>query len=340
MNSLVEILTAYQQGGVGLADLMTAVQAGRKEMAEHQKDISNLLKDVPDFLVSVERASWLAAFSEISRLLKEAEENVRDPDKVKALHENLPQLSEELTGHSLSLRECAWVARGPTVHGGVNELLYLLDQLEVDPTEERQAIVSAKLDVEFTRLENQAQMMEQIPPFMQAAMEELLPEYQRLLETASVFLELEEAEAEEFMAQLEDWGMNFGAYDIDFLMKRYSQMPTPIPSLNLALNAQLLYLDEMVVVEMVDYAASTAIETLQSAGEEFLKTPNLSDVVRHQYEELMEQMVELLEGIPEIEEREQLKEEGGRLVELVGRFVSLQSQNEKESGSRLDYKTD
>lgn len=319
---------------------MKALQASRKEMLDHQTDISELIKDVPDFMVSVERASWLAAFTELSRLLKEAEDNLRDASKVKALQAEFPKLSEEMTGQSLALRECAWAARGPTVHGGVNELLYLLDQIEVDPTDERFELLQAKLDVEFTRLENQAQMMGELPEFMQVAMDELLPEYQRLLETAGTFLDLEEEDAEEFMMQLEEWGATFGAYDLDFVMKRYSQMPTPIPSLNLALNCQLLFLDEVVVEDMVEYALNTAIETLNSAGEEFLKTPDLTDVVRHQYEELLDEMIDLLEGLPDLEERDALREEGGRLVELTGKFVAVQSQSETESGSRLDFKTD
>ena len=287
MNSLVEILAAHQQGSVGLEELMKALQASRREMLDHQADISDLLKDVPDFMVSVERASWLATFTELSRLLKEVEENLRDSSKVKALQAEFPKLSEELTGHSLALRECAWATRGPTVHGGVNELLYLLDQLEVEATDEWLELLQAKIDVEFTRLENQAQMVGELPEFMQVAMGELLPEYQKLLEATSTYLNLEEEEAEELMIGLEDWGFTFGAYDLDFVMKRYSQMPTSIPSLNLALNCQLLYLDEVVVEDMVDYALTTAVDTLNSAGEEFLKTPDLTEVVRHQYEELL-----------------------------------------------------
>ena len=319
---------------------MRAVQASRQELAVHQQDISSLIKDVPDFMVSVERASWLAAFSELNRLLKEAEENVRDTSKVKALSDEFSKLSEQLIGHSLALRECAWAARGPSVHGGVNELLYLLDQLEVDPSEDNAARLQVKLDVEFTRLENQAQMLGELPEFMQLAMQELLPEYQQLLNMAGAFLEMEEEEAEEYMGQLEDWATAYGSYDLDFLMKRYSQMPTPIPSLNLALNSQLLYLDEVVVEEIVDHAVNTAIETLQSAGEEFLQRTGLTEVVRHQYQELMEQMTDLLEGLPEVEDRDMLREEGGKLVQLTGRFVSLQGESESESGSRLDYKTE
>lgn len=337
---MLEILTAHRQGTVGLEELMKAIQASRQELAVHQQDISGLIKDVPDFMVSVERASWLAAFSELNRLLKEAEENVRDTSKVSALSEKFPQLSEQLIGHSLALRECAWAARGPSIHGGVNELLYLLDQLEVDPSEDNVARLQAKLDVEFTRLENQAQMLGELPEFMQLAMQELLPEYQQLLNLAGAFLDMEEEEAEEYMGQLEDWAAAYGSHDLDFLMKRYSQLPTPIPSLNLALNSQLLYLDEVVVEEIVDYAVNNAIETLQSAGEEFLQRSSLTEVVRHQYQELMEQMIDLLEGLPEVEDRDMLREEGGKLVQLTGKFVSLQGQSESESGSRLDYKTE
>ena len=340
VNSLVDILAAHQQGSIGLEELMKALQAGRKEMIDHQNDISELIRDVPDFMVSVERASWLAAFTELNRLLKEAEDNLRDASKVQALRTEYPKLSEEMTGQSLALRECAWVARGPTAHSGVNELLYLLDQLEVDPTDEKFELLRVKLDVEFTRLENQAQLMADLPEFMRVAMDELLPEYQKLLETASIFLDLEEEEAEQFMEDLEEWGVTFGSYDIDFVMKRYSQLPTSIPTLNLALNCQLLFLDEVVVEEMVDYAINTALDTLTAAGEEFLKTPDLTEVVRHQYEELLEDMMDLLEGLPEIEERDVLREEGGKLVQLAGKFVSVQSQGETESGSRLDFKTD
>lgn len=339
MNSLSDVLAGYRQGGVGLEQLVGALQTAHQGLTEHQKDISGLLKDLPEYMVGVERASWLGVSSEIGRLLTEARENIRDPAKIEALQQ-LPKLFEELTGHSLALRECAWVARGPTVHGGVNELLHLLERLEVESDEESLALLRARLDVEYVRLENQYSMLEQLPEFMQHAMRELLPEYQQLLQAAESFLELEETEAEELLGQLEDWGAGFGSYDLDFAMKRYSQVPTPIPSLNLALNTQLLYLDEVVVPEMVDHAVTLALDTLESAGEEFLKTPNLSEVARHEYQELLDAMIELLEGLPEIEDRELLKVEGGKLVQLAGRFVSVQSHNEGDSGSRLDYKTE
>jgi hypothetical protein len=328
-------------GQLGLAEFTSSLQDSRNELSAHREDISSMLSDVPDFLVAAERDAWLEIFSKIDLRLSKVEDKVRDREMLEDLARDLPQLMDELTQHSLSLRECAWAARGPTSHGGVNELLYLMERFVDSSTEEMLNLLHAKLEVEFVRFEHQASVYQDLPEFAALAMEELLPEFREILEAVARLEELEtEEELEQLFARLEDWGMNYSAYDIDFIGKRYSQVPTPIPSVNLALNSQLLYLDELVTEGMVEYAVGLALDVLQSGSETFLEEQTLSDVDAHAYDEILTKLMEGLETVPEIEDKDQLKERGGELVKLVDQFVSAQSRAETESGSRLDFKSE
>ena len=74
-------------------------------------------------------------------------------------------------------------------------------------------------------------------------------------------------------------------YDLAFLQKRYSQVPTQIPALNFALNCQMLYLDELINGDMVDYAIEFAAETIQTGSEKFLEEHSLSTLAKHTYDE-------------------------------------------------------
>lgn len=340
MKSLVEALAAHLAGQMGLAELVAAIQAGRSELSSHQEDVSSMILDVPDFLVAPERDAWLSSYSEIQKRLTEVEANIRDRKQIEEISRVLPEMVEGLTLHSLSLRESAWAARGPCSHGGVNELLHLLDKYLEEPAKDRFELLQVKLEVEFTRLERQAEIFQDLPEFASLGMEELLPEYQALLEDVSRTEDLPDEELDGLFARLEEWGAAYSAYDIDFVVKRYSYAPTAIPSVNLALNGQLLLVDELVVEEMVDYFVDGCLETLQAASEKFLENQSLSEVDRHGHKEILEQMLSAIETLPELEDREALKEQGSKLIDLTRRFVEIQTRSETESGSRLDYKTE
>ena len=340
MKSLVEALAAHLGGQMGLAELVAAIQAGRSELSRHQEDISSMILDIPDFLVALERDAWLSSYTELHRRLTDLENNIRDRNQIEEISRDLNGMLEELQLNSLSLRECAWSARGPCSHGGVNELLHLLEKYLEEPSQEKFELLQAKLEIEFSRLEKQAEIFRELPEFASLGMEELLPEYQGLLEDIARLEEMPDEELDGLFARLEEWGGAYSAYDLDFVIKRYSYAPTAIPSVNLALNGQLLLVDELIVEEMLDYFLDSSLETLQVASEKFLENQSLSEVDRHGYRELLEQLLSGLETLPEIEDREALKEHGSKLIDLTRRFVEIQTRSETESGSRLDYKTE
>lgn len=340
MSSLIEALSDHLAGRKGLDLLVVDVQNSRKELVEHQKDISGMLAGIPDFLVGTEQAAWLGVFTKLDDKLKKVAENIQDAALITDLNEELPQLTEQLATHSLALRDAAWAARGPSSHPGANELLYLLDRYSEDPSDERVQFLYAKLEVEAARFEHQAQYYQELPDFIAEAMEELLPEYRDILETLSHIPDLEEEQMEELFQTIEDWGNNFMVYDLGFLQKRYSQVPTQIPALNFALNCQLLFLDELVNGDMVDYAIEQAGEIIQSGSEKFLEEHSLSTLARHTYDETLTRLLEELENLVEVQEKEELKEAGEELIRLTQTFINAQSDAEDQSGSRLDFKSE
>lgn len=341
MNLLVEELNAHLAGQLNVEGLMEALKRARDELSEHHTDVTSMIVEVPEFLVAQERDQWLETYSKLEQKVSRAEEKVADKEYLSGLAQEVPPLLDELLGLSFGVREAAWAARGPSSHPGANELLHLMEEFVADPNERAAELLMSKLEVEFARFENQAEIYQGLPEFAALAMEQLLPEYKEILEAVSRIEELEEEEeVEQLFAQLEDWAVNYSVYDIDFIVKRYSHVPTPVPAINLALNTQLLLVDGLVTEDMVYYAVDNAVETLQTASQEFLKEQTLSDVDAHAYDEVFNKLLTGLETLPEVEEKEDLKERGGELIDLTSQFVALQKRGETEAGSRLDYKSE
>lgn len=343
MSELVEALAAHLRGELGFDQLLASLQATRKELADHRKDVSSMLAGVPDFLVASERDDWTATFMTLEKMLKEAEEKFQEGTAVEELAGALPQLLEELRAHSLSVRESAWSARGPTSHAGVNEILFMMEQLldEQTGTDELFEVFQAKLEIELTRFEAQAELYQELPEFLAVAMEELLPQYRDLLESAAALDELEDEQLEELFSQFEEWGANFSACDLDYLSKRYSRVPTPIPAVNRALNFQLLLVEGLVEVEMAEYAVEQAIEILNQGCDKFLQEQTtLSAVDAHAYGEFRASINTSLEALLDCEDGDALKALGGELIGQVGRLVEVQSRAETEGGTRLDFKSE
>lgn len=340
METLGEQVGAHLRGERSLADLSADLAHFRGELERHQSDVFAMLTNVPDFMVDSERSSWLAVYSKLEELFSKAEQDVRDQDALKELQSNFTSLSEELVLNSLALRDAAWAARGPSSHPGVNELLYLLEQFLDEPSEERQEILSAKVEVEFQRLDHQSQVYQNLPEFAAAAMEELLPEYQGLLESVAQIADLPEEEHEGLVAAFEEWAAAFAQFDVDFLQRRYSKVPTQIPVVNFVLNCQMLYLEEMVNEDMVDYAIALAVETLERGSEQFLKEKSLSVLDRHTYDEVVAHLLEDIRSLAEASDHETLREIGGELITTVSTFAEIQSRAEDQGGSRLDFKSE
>jgi len=340
MSSLPEAIQAHLQGQLGLSELASSIQACRREIADHRNDIATIINDVPDFLVAVERDAWTRSFSKLDQQLARAEDKFQDRRFIESFADELTAMLEELNLCAMSLREAGWSARGPSSHAGINELLFLIEKWTEEPSEERLELIDTKLDVEFARLEYQFEAYQNLPEFCALAMEQLLPELQRLLQVATQIVDLDEAELEELFAQLEEWAANFLPYDLDYLVKRYSGVPTPIPSINFALNCQMLFLEGAINEDMVDHAIGGAVEILQSASETFLEKKTLNDVDTHIYNEILSSLLNGLEELPEVESQEELQEAGKILIDLTNQFIQKQSLGEAEAGSRLDFKSE
>ena len=263
METIAEKIAAHLEGEWPLEELSKDLTQTREEMQAHRSDISGMLAEIPDFLVALEQENWLSVFTRIDDKLSKAEKDVQNRALLQELANELPAWSEELLVNSLTVREAAWAARGPSSHAGVNELLYLIEQYLDDPNEERLEILGMKLEAEAARFEYQAEAYQNLPEFAAAAMEQLLPEYRDLLEKVSQITELEEEETEVLFEELEQWANSYTLYDIEFLQKRYSRVPTLIPAVNFAMNCQMLYFDELVTEDMVDYSIEAAVETLE-----------------------------------------------------------------------------
>lgn len=340
METLGEQVGAHLRGERSLADLSNDLANFRGELQRHQSDVFSMLTNVPDFMVDGERANWLAVYSKLEELFAKVENDVRNQDALQELQANFPALTDELALNSLALREAAWTARGPSSHSGVNELLYILEQYLDDPSEERHEILSAKVEVEFQRLDHQSQAYQSLPEFAAEAMEELLPEYQGLLESVAQIDDLPEEEHESLVVALEEWAAAFAQFDVDFLQRRYSKVPTQVPAVNFALNCQMLYLEEMVTEDMVDYAIAFAVETLEKGSEQFLKEKSLPDIERLTYDEVVKRLMEDVKSLAEASDHGALKEAGKEIIETVSVFAEIQSRAEDLGGSRLDFKSE
>lgn len=340
METLGQQLAAHLVGRRTMAEISTDLSNFRKQLENHRADVYGMLTNVPDFMVDTERSGWLAAYSKLEDLFAKAEKDVRDQDALKALGDDYDELSEQLAFHSLAVREAAWAARGPTSHPGVNELLFLMESFLDDPTEEGLEMLAAKVEVEYHRLEHQGKSYQSLPEFAAHAMEELLPEYQGLLDRISQIQELSEEEQDALAQAFEEWAATYLQFDVDFLQRRYSKVPTIIPAVNFALNCQMLYLDGLLGEDMVDYAAQSAMDTIERGSELFLKEKSLSALDQHSYDDVIGKLIEEIQSLPELAEKDELKEVGGELVRLCQSLSELQSKSEDHGGSRLDYKSE
>ena len=340
MESLLTSLDAYLSEDLSLNELSSVLSQSLQEIDSHRSDIASMLSSIPDFLVSSERNQWQSAYNELEKTLSDAEKNLRDSDFLRATHQDIEKHWVELVSQSLCVREAAWAARGPSSHPGANEILHIIEQILEEPNEILYELLSARLEVEASRFEHQAESYQELPEFIALAMEELLPEFRDLLEQLFSVPDLASDEIEPLYLALEQWALKFSLYDLDFLTKRYSQVPTTIPTLNFALNCKMLHFDQLVNDEMVDHAAEFALETLQNASSAFLENQTLNAVDQDVFMERQKALSEEIEVIPEATSREELKELGEEIARLSEELISAQDAAETNSGSRLDFKSE
>jgi hypothetical protein len=333
VNRLFEVLSA--RGGV--QEIVDSLPGFKADLAGHIDDVSQMLTDVPEFLIRAERDRWRAALHRVNELLDEVEQGLPKGVVAPGLHLELPTLHQELLLGAVSVRYAAWAARGPSSHGGVNELLLILQCLEDGEAAEDDW--KSCLVTELDRLQHQAELLEHLPEPLAGPKGELLGELQSWLEVALADSEDDARDWPDMAEELEQWGLNYSLYDVDFLMKRYSDVPTEMPVVNFALNSQRLYLDELAAAEVVDFALAHAVEAVEASSAEFLDQKGLTDLDKQTYGEAVDELLDTLEGLPEMAELEQLRQIGGEVQALVGRLLKLHQSSEGEGGSRMDYKT-
>ena len=337
MNVFTNALSAHLRGDLGLAELSDAIKAAQAELDIHFQDISSMVQEVPDFLIEMERAQWHRTLSGLQSQLKECGDDLQNRALLGQMTEDYPRQAGELELTAATLREATWSALGPSSHSGVNELLFMIDNyLDDKPSSEE--LLIAKCEFELERIQHQAAFLHQLPEFMAAAMHELLPEFQDLL-GEMLSTPLDDFDWDSQVSRIEEWGSHYSQYDLDFLAKRYSNVPTQIPSLNLALNCQRLFLEELTSADLADYTVAQAADIISQGATLFLEVAKLPETERLTYQETNDELLADLEALAEIEDSDTLMELGGTIIERVQVLMGLQKKSEESGGSRLDFKT-
>lgn len=330
-------LSAHLRGELGLADLSDAIRAALADLDAHFEDISSMLNGVPDFLIEIERTDWLKTLTGLQQRLKECGEDLQNQSQIRQLTEDYPREAGELELRAATLREATWSALGPSSHSGVNELLFMIDNY-LEGKSNSEELLIAKCEFELERIQHQSAFLHQLPEFMAEAMYELLPELQDHL-GGILSSPLEDLDWNIEVNKLEEWASHYSQNDLDFIAKRYSSVPTQIPGLNLALNCQRLFLEELISADLADYAVAQAAEVLTRSTTLFLEVAKLTENDRLTYQETTEELFKNLEVLAEVEDSETLMELGGGIIERANVLIELQKRSEESGGSRLDFKT-
>ena len=334
MASLVEQINAFLQNELSLEELVGAVELTQRELDQHRSQLESMLAGVPDSLVAPERDAWQASFGEVYDRLQSLQQNLSDRAALRQAALELPSLFEGLATEGARTQEAVWSALGPSSHPGANELLRLLERLE-DGDEQVEEPLLARLELEMERLDHQREALEELPEFAAEALGELLDEFsdwlQRCLSEPNDWGEMAE--------ELFDWSLVYASMDLDFLTRRYSGTPTALPDVNLALNCQRLWLEELVPQEVLDWAVEEGLASVSEGSQQFAEEHSLSDSQQHALNEVSEQLLGQLESLSDVDTIDALKEFGSAVSMLVERLVSIFRSAEGEAGGRLNYRS-
>lgn len=260
-----------------------------------------------------------AAYASYGRLIARGEEAIADQA---ALSEVLEEL--RLAGHKLGqaragLREIGWAARGPSSHPGANEILALMAGLaRQEPLEDALETV---LERELDRVGLQLGDLGSLPDFIREPQQELLSE---LAEWLREMLQAPVDGTRDWEAlgqELEQWASDYSSFDLDFMLRRYSAVPTAHPWVNFALNCRRLDLEELIPGEMVGYAIGRALATLAEEHESLQSEPRLNEADRQRHGEVTSEICRCLVGMPETDGLRELPRLaawlGGAVTELI-----------------------
>jgi hypothetical protein len=334
---LIETMRARLAEQATLEELANVFEQSRTELAQHENESLAFLAGAPDELVSHERQSVQAAYAAYRELITEGERGIRDKAALQSVLERLEAGGQQLGLALAGLREIGWSARGPSSHPGANELLAILEGLAQE--HQLEDAFEAALERELSRIEHQCERLSQLPDFVREAQEELLRTYQEWLSGVLEAPDDDPREWDDMIEQLEQWATDYSTFDLDYLLRRYSTVPTAIPCVNFALNCQRLDLEELIASDMVDYAIETALTTLKEGQERFLGSSQVTDVDRQRHAELVHEICAGLDDLPSADEVQALQDLGTRLSQSVGELIAIHRRAEAaQAGSRMDYK--
>lgn len=337
MSHLAEALKARISEKNSLEEMARVFEETLAELARHEQTSLSFLAGAPDDLVGPERQATQHAYHTYRELLTKGQEGIRDRTALQGILDKLDSVEQDLGLALARLQEIGWAARGPSSHPGANELLALLEGLaEGQELEERFEQV---MEQELERVRHQAQLLDKLPDFAREPQEKSLLSYEEWLAGVLEAGDDDSREWDDMIEELEQWATDYSSFDVDFLTRRYSGVPTAIPSVNFALNCQMLELQELISAEMVDYAIDSAQKALQEGQEKFFQGATLNDVDRDRHEELVEELCADLDELPEVEDAKDLQQFGGEIITKVAELVSLHGRTEGgQAGSRMDYR--
>ena len=337
MSHLLEALEARITEQNSLEELARVFEETLVEIGQHENVALQFVAGAPDDLVAPERAAVQSAYQDYRDLIEEGQEGIRDRQTLQRVKEKLESVSQALGRSVIHLREIAWAAIGPSSHPGANELLSVLEGLaEGHALEER---LDQVIEQELERVRHQAPMLEHLPEFARGPQEASLVAYEEWLTSVLEGGDDDSREWDDMIEELEQWATDYSTFDLDFLIRRYSAVPTAIPSVNFALNCQMLELEELVTSDMVDYAIDHAQKALQDGQTRFFSGAALSDVERDRHEELVEELCADLDELPEVEDDKELQSLGEGVIKKVAELVHLHGRTEGgQTGSRMDFR--
>lgn len=337
MSLLAEALAARISERNSLEELARVFEETLVEIGQHENLALQFVAGAPEELVAPERAAVQSAYQEYRDLIADGQEKIRDRSALETVLARHEKVSSNLGRAVVHLREIAWAAIGPSSHPGANELLSILEALaQGDGMEER---LEQVVEQELERVKHQAPMLDSLPDFAREPQEKSLAAYEEWLVGVLEAGDDDPREWDDMIEELEQWATEYSTYDLDFLVRRYSAVPTSIPAVNFALNCQMLELEELITGEMVDYAIDNAQKALQEGQERFFEGASLNDVDRDRHEELVEELCADLDELPEVEEAKDLQELGEGVIKKVAELVNLHGRTEGgQTGSRMDYR--
>ena len=338
MSLLAQALKARIAEQNSLEELARVLEETLHEIASHEASSLAPLAGAPHDLVDPERSAVQKAYQAYRDLVTKSQEEIRDKGVLQLALGQLEGIQAELGLALAKLHEIGWAARGPSSHAGANELLAILEGLAAgEPLEERFEEV---IEQELERVRHQAPLLGHLPDFAREPQEKSITSYESWLVGVLEAGDDDPREWDDMIEELEEWATDYSSFDVDFLIRRYSGVPTAIPSLNFALNCQMLELEELVSADMVDYAIDGAQKALREGQERFFQGAALNDVERDRHEELVEELCADLDELPEVEDAAELQKLGGDVIGKAAELVAIHGRTEGgQSGSRMDSRS-